>query len=208
MIDTLLELVPTYGLYIVFLSTFLSCLAVPIPSSLIMLTAGAFVAAGDLSGPATASLALAGAVLGDQVGFAFGRAASHLSWGRLTGKSAVMVGKARVFAKRNGGWGVFLSRWLFSPLGPYINLVTGAARMKWLRFTLWDLAGEVVWVTLYLGVGYAFGDRIEAIANIAGNFSGALAAGAVTVGLGLWLRVVLRTDSKKKADRLVGSEAK
>ena len=34
MIDTLLGLAPVYGLVIVGLATFLSCLAVPIPSSL------------------------------------------------------------------------------------------------------------------------------------------------------------------------------
>ena len=58
MTETLLALVPTYGLYIVALATALSCLALPIPSSLIMLTAGAFVASEDLNGTATFATAL------------------------------------------------------------------------------------------------------------------------------------------------------
>ena len=193
MIDTVLALVPAYGLYIVALSTFFSCLAVPIPSSLIMLTAGAFVASDDLSGPATAGMALAGAVMGDQTGYAIGRMGS--GWlDRLRGKSAKMVGKAQDLSENYGGLGVFLSRWLLSPLGPYMNLVTGAARMNWLRFTLWDLAGEVVWVTIYLGLGFVFARQITAVADIAGNFSGVLAAATVTVVLTLWLRAALRSD--------------
>ena len=48
MIETILALVPTYGLLLVALGTFLSCLALPVPSSLIMLSAGGFAAAGDL----------------------------------------------------------------------------------------------------------------------------------------------------------------
>lgn len=191
MIDTVLKLVPVYGLYIVSLSTFLSCLALPIPSSLVMLTAGAFVAAGDLPASATIITALAGAVAGDQIGYAIGRTTSSFV-GRLTGKSAVLIGKARSLANHHGGWAVFTSRWLFSPLGPYMNFVTGASRMSWLRFTLYDLAGEVVWVTIYISVGYAFAGQIEAIADIAGNFSATLAAGAITVGLGFWLRTALR----------------
>ena len=197
MIEALLGLVPVYGLYIVGLATFLSCLAVPIPSSLIMLTSGAFIAAGDLSGPAVAGLALAGAVVGDQVGYAMGRAGSA-RLGRLKGKPAVMVGKAQRMTERYGVWAVFLSRWLLSPLGPYMNLVTGAARMNWLRFTLSDIAGETVWVTLYLGAGYIFAGQIEAVADIAGNFSGVLAAGTVTVGLGIWLRAVLQMERRRK----------
>ncbi len=193
MIDTVLALVPAYGLYIVTGATFLSCLAVPIPSSLIMLTAGAFVAAGDLSASGTFTLALAGAVFGDQAGYALGRAGG--GWlGRLKGKSAELIGKARALAARHGGLGVFLSRWLLSPLGPYMNFATGAARMPWARFTLWGMAGELVWVTLYIALGYAFAGQVEAVADIAGSFSGALAAGAVTVGLGLWLRAALRAD--------------
>jgi len=197
MIEALLALVPTYGIYVVALSTFLSCLALPIPSSLIMLTAGAFVATGDLHGPTVAGMALAGAVIGDQVGYVIGRAGSG-RLDRLKGKPATMVYKARRLVDSHGVWAVFLSRWLLSPLGPYMNFVTGAARMNWLRFTVSDIAGEAVWTSMYLGLGYIFVDQIGAVADIASNFTGALAAGAVAVGLGLWLRAVLRADKRKK----------
>jgi membrane-associated protein len=163
-----------------------------------MLTAGAFVAAGDLSGPATAIVALTGAVVGDQIGYAIGRRGT--SWlSRLHGKSAEMVGKAHVLIDQYGGSAVFLSRWLLSPLGPYVNVVAGAARMNWVRFSLRDLSGEAVWVAVYLGGGYLFAGQVEAVADIAGNLSGALAAGALTVGLGLWLRAAIRADQKRKS---------
>jgi len=43
-------------------------------------------------------------------------------------------------------------------------------------------------VGLYLGADYAFAGHVEAIADIAGNLSGALSAGAVTLGFVLVLR--------------------
>ncbi len=202
MIDTILSLVPVYGGYIVALATFLSCLALPIPSSLIMLTAGAFVASGDLGAVSTAALAFAGAVAGDHLGYAIGRRGSGLLH-RLRPKPRAMIAKARGLLDRHGGAAVFLSRWLFSPLGPYVNLVTGAAPMPWLRFALWDALGEGVWVALYLGLGYAFGSQIEAVAELAANFSGILAAGAVALGLGLWLRALLRADHRKRGRRRI-----
>ena len=107
MIDDLLELVPHYGIYVVTLATFLSCLALPIPSSLIMLTAGAFVASGDLNMAGTAGMALIGAVLGDQAGFHIGaRGGAMLE--RLSGKggkSAVAIARAKRFGWRSmSGW--------------------------------------------------------------------------------------------------------
>ena len=42
MSDWLLALLPDYGLWILALATYLSCLAVPMPASLLMLAAGGF----------------------------------------------------------------------------------------------------------------------------------------------------------------------
>jgi membrane-associated protein len=48
MTDTLFALVPTYGPYLILACVFLSCLAVPLPSSLLVLASGGFAASGDL----------------------------------------------------------------------------------------------------------------------------------------------------------------
>lgn len=199
MIEAILAAVPVYGLWIVTLTTYLSCLAVPIPASLVMLSAGAFAAAGDLSGPWAAVLAWAGAVLGDQTGFRIGRRGGSLA-SRFApdGRAATLMTRAETLADRYGGPGVFLSRWLLSPLGPYMNLVAGAARMDWLSFTLWGAAGEACWVAIYIGLGLVFADRIEAVAVLASDFTGLLAAGAVALALGLWLRAALRADARQR----------
>lgn len=55
MSDTLLQLLATYGAPLLALTTFASCLALPVPSSLMMLAAGAFVASGDLSASSPAA---------------------------------------------------------------------------------------------------------------------------------------------------------
>ena len=69
MIDALLAAVPTHGVWLVAAVTFLSCLALPMPASLVMLTAGGFAAAGDLDLWQVLGAALVGAVLGDQLGY-------------------------------------------------------------------------------------------------------------------------------------------
>ena len=62
MTDVVLALVPHYGPWVLAIATFLSCLALPAPASLLMIAGGAFVASGDLSLVYTAGAAFAGAV--------------------------------------------------------------------------------------------------------------------------------------------------
>jgi membrane-associated protein len=177
-----------WGVPLLALTTYLSCLAMPVPSSLMMLAAGAFTASGDLSLVAVSSGALTGAILGDQTGYALAR----FGRGRLTRFTARsdarqrLMERAQKFLTRWGGTGVFLSRWLFSPLGPYMNLASGAGGLSWARFTTSGVAGEMVWVVLYVGLGAAFGDQIMLVADLTADLSGFLAGLVVTVGLG-WL---------------------
>lgn len=177
---------PLYGPWLVGVTTFLSCLALPVPASILMIAAGAFVASGDLGLGVVAGAAFGGAVLGDQVGYLAGRKAGH--WlPRPGSKRAALVTAALDALARNGAVAVFLSRWLFSALGPWVNLAAGASGYGHGRFTLADLAGEAVWVGAYVGLGLAFGANLEAAADLAGNALGLMAAGAVALGLGLWL---------------------
>lgn len=201
MTDWLAPLVATQGLWLLALVTYLSCLALPVPASLMMLTGGAFVASGDLIGWQAASAAFAGAVLGDQTGYRLGLAGGRRLSGYLATrpKRAALMAQARALTDRWGGPGVFLSRWLVSPLGPYVNFAGGVTGLGWMRFTAWGAAGEAVWVMLYIGLGYAFASNITAVAEFAGDASGMIAAAVVTLGLGLWLRRALKSRHRTQA---------
>ncbi len=192
MTDWLLALVADWGALALAVVTFLSCLALPVPSSMMMLAAGAFAASGDLELASVAASALAGAVLGDQAGYGLGRLgyARTEDWLNRNATRAAILTRARGSVQRRGGIAVFLSRWMFSVLGPYVNLLAGGAGMAWLTFTAMGIAGEIVWVAAYTGLGYAAGGQITQIAALLGNASGLMASLAVTLGLGwlLWRR--------------------
>src|SRR5690606_31639872 len=66
-------LVSAYGVVIILIATYLSCLAMPVPTSFVMLAGGGFAASGDLGLVSVVLAALAGAVMGDQSGFYIGR---------------------------------------------------------------------------------------------------------------------------------------
>lgn len=198
MTETLLALVADYGTVALMLTTFLSCLALPVPASLAMLAAGGFVAAGDLSGPLVAAAAFGGAVLGDQVGYGAGRFGSGLvnRMAQRPGRGAALRTASQELNAK-GAHLVFYSRWLVSPLGPYVNFAAGATGLHWPRFLLADIAGEAVWVLIYVGLGILFAGNITLLADILGNLSGLLAALAVALGAGLWLRRSARQHRKE-----------
>lgn len=194
MTEALLALVPQWGPWAVAITTFLSCLALPVPASLVMLAAGGFAAVGDLSLAAVCLAAFAGAVAGDHAGFALGRLGGPALMARLTARPrrARLVGQAVAALHARGALAVYLSRWLFSPLGPWVNFAGGATGYPWRRFAPPQAAGEATWVALYVGLGWVFAGNLEAAADLAGSALGFLAGAAVTLGLGLWLRLLLR----------------
>ncbi len=187
MTETALSLVSQYGAIVVALCAYLSCLLIPIPTSLVMLAAGGFIASGDLTAVTVWVSVWAAAVLGDQTGYWLGRKGGAVVFPRIAKSPARarVLDKAKATVDTHGGLGVFFSTWLFAPLGPSVNFVAGGTGLSWARFTVWDMAGEAIWVSIYLGLGVLFADRIDALATVLGNASGFLVAGLFTVGLGV-----------------------
>jgi membrane-associated protein len=200
MTDWLLALVPTYGLWLIAATTLLSCLALPFPASIIMLAAGGFAAAGDLVLWQVVVAAVGGAVAGDQIGYAAGRfgGAGLLDKVANSPSRGKVIAKARDVMAVRGAIAVFLTRWLFSPLGPYVNLISGAMRHSWAGFTLWGIAGESVWCGLYVLMGRSFAGNLEAASEMLGSILGLVATGTAALGLGWWLITLARRERMKE----------
>ena len=194
MTELVFTLITDWGVYVIFASAFLSCLALPVPTSLMMLTGGALIASGDMDVRSVIPAAWAGAVIGDQTGYWLGRtggAALAERLARAPARAAVLA-RARALVDRHGGKGVFLSTWAIAPLGPWVNFIAGSTGLGWLRFTLWDVLGETIWVCLYVTLGYVFMDRITTVSELMGDVIGLVMALAVVAGALFWIRGVIR----------------
>jgi membrane-associated protein len=187
--DYLLATLGVYGAPVLFLALLVGSAGVPLPASLLLVAAGSFVEQGELDLWPVLALSAAGAVLGDNVGYALGR------WGgrRLTRRLGGFVGgekkveEAEEWLKRRQGAGVFLSRWLLTPLGPVVNLTAGATEYPWPRFLLYDVLGEALWVVLYVLLGRFFSDRVQALSDLLGDLTWAVLGMAAAVVLGVLL---------------------
>ena len=155
-----------YGLPVLFGIALIASVGLPLPTSLLLIAAGAFAAQGDLNVTWAIVLASSGAIIGDNIGYGIGRWGGRVSsW--FGGKPR--LAEAATAVHRWGGAAIFLSRWLLSPLGSPVNLTSGMAAYPWPRFLLWDALGEVLWVILYMTFGWMFSDHMQALSVMLGD---------------------------------------
>ena len=93
----------------------------------------------------------------------------------------------------------FLFDVAFCALGARVNFLAGSAKLSWIRFTLWDIAGEAVWVGLYVSLGFQFAARLPEITTILNDWAGLISAAVVTLGLALFLLHKVRASRDENA---------
>jgi membrane protein DedA with SNARE-associated domain len=184
--DQLLADLLLYGVPLLFAVIAIAAVGVPFPVSLTLVAAGSFAKQGEMRLLSVIVVGSLAAILGDQIGYAVSRWGGRPLVDRITRRlgGAEKIKKAEALSRKWGGPGIFFSRWLVTELGPWINVTSGIAAYPWRRFIIWDVLGEVLWVVLYVMVGYIFSDRVQYIAEILGNLAWAILALIVTGILG------------------------
>jgi membrane-associated protein len=184
--DQVLAAFLVHGLPVLFGVILICSIGVPFPISLMLVAAGSFVEQGDMKLWQVIAVASVAAVLGDQIAYGFSRWAGPRLIKKLSRKidAETKIKEAEALTKRWSGAGIFLSRWLVTALGPWVNVASGIAAYPWRRFLFWDVLGEVLWVVLYVSIGYVFSNRVQAIAEILANLSWVVVGLIVTVILG------------------------
>jgi membrane protein DedA with SNARE-associated domain len=208
MIETVLALIPDYGLIVVFVTVALAGLALPAPASVLTLTAGSFAAVGDLSLTWVIVTAFAGVAIGDQIAFMLAKWFGQAGVAKLarSPRFGPVVEKSEGLLKRHGALAVFISHTVLSPTCPYVTYLSGAGGLPWLRFTLVALVGAALWACAYVGLGYVFATQLEQVATIISNFFGVvlaicIAVGAIMLLRNRWNRMKQKADTKADTEK-------
>ncbi|MDD9922826.1 MAG: VTT domain-containing protein [Boseongicola sp.] len=190
MIETLLALVPDFGLWVVSLAVFAACLAVPVPASMMVLTAGSFAAFGDLSLAAVLITVFLTFVAGDFTTFTISRSLGGALLDRLRRIESVVptLDRSEKLLKKNGQTAVLLSHTILSPTCPYVSVLCGSGRLGVGHFAAAAIPGAAIWTLGYVMLGYTFADQLEQVASLVSNFLGIILISSVIVGSGLLLR--------------------
>ncbi len=161
-----------------------------LPGDSLLFAVGALAAvdtSGTLSATFASLLLTTAAILGNTVNYSIGRAIGPAAFsGRYRLLKQDYLHRTEEFFARYGAWAVFLSR--FMPIiRTFAPFVAGVGRMPAARFLVYNLAGAILWVLLFIWGGYLFGN-ISLVKNHFGVVTIAIIALSLLPVAGLLVR--------------------
>lgn len=129
----------------------------------------------------------AGAVLGSSAGYGIGRKLGYwvlLHYGRYVGVTQRRMRIAQLLFRRFGGAIIFFARFV-AVFRSLAALFAGAYRMGWLRFTIFNAAGGIVWSAVFGFGAYYFTNEVKRWSGTVSLSAGIVAAIAIIGGL-IW----------------------
>lgn len=162
MLDGLIE---RHGLALVFANVLLEQVGLPIPAVPTLIVCGALAAEGRISAAAVLGLAFLACKIGDGLWFVAGRLYGRRVLRFLCGISLSPDSCVRQTQTQFERWGgVALVAAKFIPgLSTVAPPLAGAMRYGWVRFTLLNSLGILVWAGVAIGAGMLFHAQVSAL---------------------------------------------
>jgi membrane-associated protein len=149
----------TYG--ILFLVIFLETgfVVTPfLPGDSLLFAAGTFAALGALNPIYLFLLLTAAAIIGDTINYSIGQYIGERAFsGEIKFLKQEYLEKTQNFYDKHGGKAIILAR--FVPIiRTFAPFIAGVGTMKYRRFIAYNVIGGIVWVAIFISLGYYFGN--------------------------------------------------
>ena len=204
-IDAWLE---TYGYLVVFLLVMIESIGVPVPGETALIAAALYAGTTHkLEIWGIVAAAAAGAIIGDNIGYAIGRYGGAKLLLRYGHKIRLHEGRLKIgiwLFRRHGGKVVFWGRFV-SILRTWAAFLAGANHMEWRRFLFFNAAGGIVWATLYGVVYYVFGATLRKLSTTIDVTVG-VGSAVILVAFVVWTRRK-EAELQKRAEREIAGSA-
>ncbi len=167
----LIQFVIDYGYLVVFFGILIEQMGIPLPSNLVLIVAGAVVGLGKLDFVSVVLLAVFACLAGNAVWYYIGRIRGYRVLGflcRISLEPDRCVQNSKELFLRHGARSLLAAKFIpgFSIFAPPL---AGATKMNLARFLWYDSAGSILWVGIFVGLGWLFSDQLETVAVYAGN---------------------------------------
>jgi membrane protein DedA with SNARE-associated domain len=161
----LLSSIGRHGQILIFAIVLAESLGLPIPAALALVAGGAAAASGVLSVTTLLLLAVVAMMLGDSLLYVLGR---NMGWSLLgllcklsINPETCILRSAELFYKR-GKIALLIAKFI-----PGVNTMApplaGSMKMRWDNFLRLDLAGALLYATVYVAVGFLFRDFLASL---------------------------------------------
>jgi dephospho-CoA kinase len=156
-----------------------------VPAGLAFLLASFLATQGTFSLKLVVAWAVAGALVGDSVGYWMGRRSTPVDYGRsrsgLLGRALVRLGPKKLgLLAGSPFYAVSLAR-VVSFVRTLAPMAAGAAGIRYSRFLFYNLGGVVLWAVSFAGVGSLAGESWESVGQSMGILWGGVFLVAVAI---------------------------
>jgi membrane protein DedA with SNARE-associated domain len=184
--NNLNDLLAMYGYLAVLVFVGIESTGIPLPGETMLITAALYAGSSHrLQLPLVIAAAAAGAIIGDNLGFAIGHWGGYRllrRYGRFIGLNEGRLKLGQYLFRKHGGKVVFFGRFV-SILRTYAAFLAGTNRMPWWRFFAFNAAGGITWSTLYGTAAYLLGNEIHNLSRTAAIVIGIGAVIAIAAGI-------------------------
>lgn len=185
-----------YGSFALFFLLTLGILALPVPEETLMVLAGVLMHQGQLCIPQTMFAAYLGSLCGISLSYWIGHTAGLYlieRYGKWVGIGPKEQERAHQWFERFGKWTLFFG-YFIPGVRHFTGLTAGITSLTYLDFALFAYSGAIVWVSVFLSIGYFFGNYWTSLfEKIESNLENVIIAAIV----GLLFFLIYRSQVKK-----------
>jgi membrane protein DedA with SNARE-associated domain len=183
-------LLDQYGYLAVAVLVLVEDFGVPAPGETVLVLAAVRAHTGGLNVAVLAVVALAAAIVGDNIGYAIGHFGGRPlldRFGRYVLLTPRRLDRAERFMNRHGGKVVTAARFV-EGLRQANGLIAGASGMPWRRFLAFNALGAALWVGVWTTLGYLLGAHLTPVEHLIGRYElyVLVVAGLVAVAVIAW----------------------
>ncbi len=159
-LNQLLTFILIYGYPVIIGIFVLAYLGIPVPLSAAILASGAFTSSNTLNLYILLPLVFILSFLGDTTHYFIGKKWGNMLVAKYPKKLGLITGKQKGLKNFFNNWGgllIFTSRWLITPLGIPVNLISGLNSYSFTKYLFWVGTGEFLWTGIYIFLGRYLG---------------------------------------------------
>lgn len=189
--------VQQWGYFAVFFGIMLENAGIPIPGETMIVIASALAGQGVLDVRVIYVVVVAGAIIGDNIGYILG-----LKGGRPLMRRLARLGRisdaqfdaTEAQFRRHSDWAVFFGRFV-ALLRIFAGPLAGMIQMPWPRFFAFNAAGAVIWAAVVVGIAYKLGEHAHKLLHHLGlTLLAIVLLGAAWLGFKYWRSTKRRDD--------------
>jgi membrane protein DedA with SNARE-associated domain len=152
----LTQLITQYGSIALFFLLALGIVGLPIPDETLLVTAGAFIAHGDLHFSTTVLAAFSGSIFGVTLSYLLGRTLGYKmlhDYGGYIGVTQEKLQKSHDWFEHYGKWLVFIG-YFITGFRHLTGILAGLVKLEYWVFALFAYSGALGWCLLFVSIGY------------------------------------------------------